>query len=155
VTLRVWDDRMRCPDIHVRNNLFLGAQCPDMVFIDSGGRPGTPNGFGDGRLVARAFAFGQNWREVRLPASPPKEQDGWIPRAESDTVRPVIDGIDRDPKSPAFLRPDAKSPLATEGAGKEDPTLPTYIGALPPEGAEPWDWDRTWRARTKPPEPPK
>src|SRR5262249_28079866 len=40
---------------------------------------------------------------------------------------------------------DPKSPLATEGAGLTDPSLPSYVGALPPEGVESWDWDRTWR----------
>src|SRR5262249_36206877 len=23
--------------------------------------------------------------------------------------------------------------------------LPSYVGALPPDGVEPWDWERTWR----------
>src|SRR5262249_39139986 len=27
-----------------------------------------------------------------------------------------------------------------------DPSLPSYVGAVPPEDADPWDWDRTWLA---------
>jgi len=52
-----------------------------------------------------------------------------------------------DPADPNFLRPVADSALAKEGAGVEDPSLPQYVGAIPPSGIEPWDWDRTWRAR--------
>jgi len=35
---------------------------------------------------------------------------------------------------------------ATGGAGGD---LPTYVGAVPPEGVEPWDWDKTWKARAR------
>jgi hypothetical protein len=54
------------------------------------------------------------------------------------------DGLSHDPNDPAFLRPAADSPLASEGAGGD---LPTYVGAVPPEGVEPWDWQKTWNAR--------
>jgi hypothetical protein len=27
--------------------------------------------------------------------------------------------------------------------------LPAYVGAVPPEGVEPWDWDKTWSALTR------
>jgi serine/threonine protein kinase len=30
-----------------------------------------------------------------------------------------------------------------------DRSLPAYVGALPPEGVEPWDWDKTWSALTR------
>src|SRR5262249_35302124 len=45
-----------------------------------------------------------------------------------------------------FLQPKKDSPLATQGAGTEDPGLPTYVGAVTPEGAEPWNWQWTWDA---------
>lgn len=35
--------------------------------------------------------------------------------------------------------------LASAGAGVSGPALPAYVGAVPPEGTEPWDWDRTWK----------
>jgi hypothetical protein len=50
---------------------------------------------------------------------------------------------------PERLCPVKGSSLAADGAGKEDPLLPPYVGALPPEGVEPWDWDRTWRTRVR------
>jgi hypothetical protein len=36
------------------------------------------------------------------------------------------------------------APLGTGGAGGD---LPSYVGALPPEGVSPWDWSKTWKAR--------
>src|SRR5581483_5285963 len=87
--------------------------------------------------------FGHNWREGTRPGGDAGK--GWIPPSDTDVLRERIDGIDRDPNSPTFLRPTKGSPLATGGAGNEDPTLPRYVGALPPEGEYPWDWDRTWR----------
>src|SRR5262249_41833790 len=50
-----------------------------------------------------------------------------------------------DASHPNFLRPAADSPLVKHGAGNDDPSLPSYVGALPPEGVAPWNWDRTWR----------
>src|SRR5262249_37587696 len=41
--------------------------------------------------------------------------------------------------------PPKGSPLVPEGSIQHDPRLPSYIGAVPPEGVFPWDWDRTWR----------
>src|SRR5262249_11804275 len=35
----------------------------------------------------------------------------------------------------------------TAGAGKTDPSLPPYVGALPPPGVEAWDWQWTWDFR--------
>src|SRR5262249_23663582 len=62
-----------------------------------------------------------------------------------DVVRPHLDGLSRKPDAPDYLRPNADAPLATAGAGTTDPSLPRYVGALPPKGVEPWDWERTWR----------
>ena len=54
--------------------------------------------------------------------------------------------VARDPADDKnFLRPAKNSPLATAGAGGD---LPTYVGAVPPEGVERWDWTKTWNART-------
>src|SRR6185436_19005458 len=65
---------------------------------------------------------------------------------ERDVLRPTIEGVERNPANlDTFLRPAKGSPLATSGAGQSDPSLPSYVGALPPEGVEPWDWERTWR----------
>lgn len=90
-----------------------------------------------------------NWREGAQPHGDSGDDKSWVPPRPKDVRQDKIDGVNRDPKSPDFLRPDPKSRLATDGAGNEDPSLPRYVGALPPEGARPWDWDRTWRARAK------
>jgi hypothetical protein len=55
-----------------------------------------------------------------------------------------IQVLSRTPSDPNFLRPAKDSPLATGAVN--DGSLPAYVGAVPPEGVEPWDWDKTWRA---------
>ena len=104
--------------------------------------PLAPSWHPDGTVVAP-------WRYPALaarPAASSPDAKAWVPPGPKDVLKDKIDGVNRDPKSPEFLRPAKDSPLATAGAGNEDPALPSYIGALPPHGAEPWDWDRTWRA---------
>jgi hypothetical protein len=138
---RLWDGEVKGKGVRLQNNLLLGCPSPDMVFIDAD-NPRTPRGPGDGAAVAKAYDLGHNWREGQKPG--PR---AWVPAdtKKGDVLTDKINGVNRDPKSPEFLRPDPKSPLATDGAGNADPSLPPYVGALPPEGAEPWDWDRAWR----------
>jgi hypothetical protein len=99
----------------------------------------------DGRLVSEAWSLTHNWREVQEPAADNPLAKAWVPPGPKEVRKDQIDGVHRDPKAPDFLQPAKDSPLATNGAGQEDPALPCYIGAVPPEGAVPWDWDRTWR----------
>jgi hypothetical protein len=146
---RVWDDKIRTKGVRLANNLALGGPYPDTLVFDSGGNPAVARGYGDGADYPRHWTFSHNWREVKAPLTRGKKPDGWIPPGEKDVCKERIDGLNRDPKSHAFLRPAKDSPLAEEGAGKEDPLLPHYIGALPPEGVQPWDWERTWRMGAK------
>src|SRR5262249_13112018 len=37
--------------------------------------------------------------------------------------------------------------VAATEANAFDPSLPAYVGAVPPEGVEPWDWGKTWKAK--------
>ncbi len=140
--LRLWDRAINGKYIQVRNNLVLGGEAMDMHVIDAiNGQ--ESRGPGNGVAVAAKYRFSNNWREGKeWPTG-----KGWIPPdpKKGDVRESKIDGINRDPKSPDFLRPQPNSKLATAGAGNEDPSLPRYIGALPPEGTDPWDWDRTWR----------
>jgi nitrous oxidase accessory protein NosD len=143
--IRVWDGQITLTGVAIRNNLILSPAGPDMVYLDSGGNPREPRGPGDGPRLSNTWTFSHNWREAQPPTGKSIKDKGWIPPRPGDTLSERIDRVNRDPKSPDFLRPAKDSPLATEGAGNEDPSLPRYVGALPPEGAEPWDWDRAWR----------
>jgi hypothetical protein len=145
---RLWDRAVNGRGVQVRNNLVLGGEDLDMLVLDAVDAQ-EHRGPGNGTAVARAYQFSHSWREGREPAG--QDVKGCVPPdpMNGDVLTEKIDGVNRDPRSPDFLRPDKDSPLATEGAGKDDPTLPRYVGAVPPEGAEAWDWDRTWPALTK------
>lgn len=142
---RLWDEKVRGKNIQVINNLVLGkSPSPDMLFLDSGGKQGTPRGPGDGKLVPAAWQWKHNWRETSPPTGNDVAAKSWIPAGPTDVMRPEISGIERDSSSPDFLRPAADSELAIGGVGQEDPALPSYVGALPPVGITPWDWQKTW-----------
>jgi hypothetical protein len=144
--LRLWDDKIRTKGVRYGNNVSLAGAYPDLLVLD-GANPLTAKGVGDGAAYAARWDFRHNWREAKAPDGPPRTPDGWVPPdpKKGDVLKAKIDGVNRDPKSPDFLRPDRDSPLTTDGAGKDDPALPCYVGALPPEGTEPWDWDRAGR----------
>jgi nitrous oxidase accessory protein NosD len=144
-SIRVWDGQITLTGVAIRNNLVLSPAGPDMVYLDSGGNPRQPRGPGDGPRLSSTWKFSHNWREARPPTGKSIRDKGWIPPRPGDTLSERIDRVNRDPKSPDFLRPEKDSPLATAGAGNEDPSLPRYVGALPPAGSEPWDWERAWR----------
>ncbi len=133
--------RVRGSKVRVTSNLFLQSRRADVLAVDSGSDWAGEKGEGDGKRVAQRRTFSGNWRDT----PPAKPTAGWVPLGLKDVVKETIDGIDRDPKSPTFLRPAKDSPLAAGGAGATDPRFPKYVGAVPPEGVEPWDWDRTWR----------
>jgi hypothetical protein len=122
--------------VEVRNNLLLPQSGPDIVFS------------GKDQAVLKGWRFGHNWRQVRPTGLSEADAARWV-RADGDTVTDSVELVSVDAKKAGFLRPGPGSALATGGAGNADPSLPRYVGALPPEGAEPWDWDRTWRARAK------
>jgi hypothetical protein len=100
--------------------------------------------------VAKAWLFDHNWRETKRPEPGPQTR-GWIPPSPGDVLRERIDGVGRDAGAAGYLRPLPGSDLATHGAGVVDPALPRWVGALPPEGVEPWDWERTWGAKLRQP----
>lgn len=145
---RLWDEAVLGKNIQVVNNLVVGrVDEPDMQFVDSGGNQLIQRGPGDGRLVHDAWKWSHNWREVRQPAGEDLASNSWIPPGDNDVIREEIVGLSRDPNAEDFLRPAADSEMATAGAGKYDPTLPAYVGAVTPEGVNPWDWQQTWDGR--------
>jgi hypothetical protein len=143
--LRGWDEKVRGKGVRIQNNLVLGSLFNDFYVMASTTQAG-PAEPGEGAQAAALWQFDHNYRETRPPSGNNQWNKSWIPPSDKDVRLEKIAGIERDPKSPHFLRPDKKSDLATKGAGVEDPSLPSYVGAVPPEGVEPWDWDRTWLA---------
>jgi serine/threonine protein kinase len=147
-SFQLWDTAARGQDVQVRNNLFLAPKGPDMIFVDSGGNPLKPRGPGAGNSVAAVWKLDHNWREGQRPVGDAFSETAWIPPTAADVLREQIDGVRRSPADlERFLQPAKHSELATAGAGKTDPSLPVYVGALPPEGVPRWDWDKTWKAR--------
>jgi hypothetical protein len=75
--------------------------------------------------------------------------DGCIPFSPTDHELSPNAVLSYKPDDPDFLRPPKDSPLATGGSGVSDISLPSYVGAVPPDGVEPWNWDKTWSALTR------
>jgi len=143
---RLWDDDVKGKNIQIRNNLLLGGGRADMIFADSGGDRANARGPGDGKLVTSRWRWDHNGREVKPPQGDDFAAKAWIPPAKEDVRDDEIKVMSRNPAEADFLQPASGSPLATQGAGRTDPSLPSYAGALPPPGTEPWDWTRTWQA---------
>jgi serine/threonine-protein kinase len=127
---------MRGVAVEIRNNVLIADAGPDMV--RDGGEPGMP----------APWRIDHNWRQVRPPAADSPEAREWLPSAQ-DKVVERLPLVSLDSKHPDFFRPIKDSVLGTGGAGGD---LPNYVGAVPPEGIEPWDWSKTWKARAGKPE---
>jgi len=131
--IQIQDMTQAVDPVAIVNNLILAEAGTDLDFLGK-----------DPKYLA-ALQLHHNWREVRALGDKTVEEGDRIPAAPQDVRRKEIPGIARDPKDAKnFLRPAKDSPLATGGAGGD---LPTYVGAVPPEGVEPWDWQKTWNAR--------
>jgi serine/threonine protein kinase len=123
--------------VEIANNLLFASDNGDLACLHGGtGAQALPD---FAKELTHRWHFTRNWRdlggarvELRIPLAPTDER-----------LR-MPDGLSHDSNDPAFLRPAKDSPLATGGAGGD---LPTYVGAVPPEGVEPWDWQKTWNAR--------
>jgi serine/threonine protein kinase len=139
--------RLKGKNVQIRNNLILDAKGPDMVAIDTGADPKDVKGPGDGKRIQAQWKLDHNWREGKPPTADELRQEGWIAVDPlKDVQKQIIAGLSRQQGQADFLRPAKDSPLAAKGAGQTDPSLPSYVGAMPPEGTEPWDWTRTWQA---------
>lgn len=138
--LRLWDTTVRGKNVTIANNLCLASSERDMIYLDSGGDPNESRGPGPGKAVTDAWNLHHNWREMK---DEKVDGLGWIPPGPKDKGLSKIEVLSRKQDDKDFLRP-AKGPLKTEGAGKEHPGLPTYVGAVAPEGAPVWNWQWTW-----------
>jgi serine/threonine-protein kinase len=123
--------------VEFANNLLFSSDMGDLACIhaETGAEP-LPD---FAKELAQRWRFTRNWRDLRGG-----QANMLVPLAPTDERLPMPVKLSRDRSDPAFLRPVADSPLAKGGAGGD---LPTYVGAVPPEGVEPWDWQKTWDAR--------
>jgi hypothetical protein len=141
---RVWEDgaapEHRAGQVEVVNNIFFDASGCDMCFLQAAGRGEAQPG--DGKTLLRLWRFRHNCRD--FGCTDPRFA---LPAGEGDARFHRADLLAIDADDLTRTRPKMGSPLATRGAGAKGGDLPTYIGALPPEGGVPWDWDHTWRAR--------
>jgi serine/threonine protein kinase len=150
----VWDDHkkgkafLECRNIRFQNNLLLDTRtAADLLFQDhtrsncSSGQPGDL----DKLLKSPQWRFSHNGRQTDPRKAASQFPGRWIPRCPNDHLEKSIEVLSDDPRDRDFLRPPKDSPLARGGAGVTDPALPAYVGAVPPEGAQPWDWDKTWK----------
>ena len=83
---------------------------------------------------------------TRAPHGTSPLEKAWIPPGPKDVLEERIEVKSRLPSDPDFLKLPADSPLATAGIGGD---LPSYVGAVPPDGAQPWDWNKVWRHDSK------
>jgi hypothetical protein len=149
--LRIWDDHakgkhfLKCKNIRVQNNLVLQTDfSADMTFHNAHRHTYARRGPSDLQALLKSpqWRFSHNWREIDpVKAAASRAADLWIP-GPNDHLQVPINVLSRTPGEHNFLRPPKGSPLAKGGVN--DGSLPAYVGAVPPEGAEAWDWDRTW-----------
>jgi len=142
---RVWETRSgrehRKGQVEVANNLWLDARLADVGFyLEQPGRT-LP---GDSEALLKLWSWHHNHRD-----GSGTDPGVIVPLAAGDRRVDTSELTSTDTSQPDKLRPRKNSALATQGAGTQDLSLPSYIGALPPEGVEPWDWTRTWYARLR------
>jgi hypothetical protein len=113
-------------DVHIRNNLTIADRGLDMTFA------------GGDRQILNQWRIEKNWRQVQPPDPAAPAAKEWIPDTK-DTVMDKIELLQLDPQHADFLRPAKGSPLLSAGAGDN---LPSYVGAVPPDGVGPSDWTK-------------
>jgi nitrous oxidase accessory protein NosD len=140
--LRVWDEPPHHPlrkgQVTVRNNILLGSLFFDLVYVRTtkDAADVIPS---ESQFLLDLWTFDHNWRDL-AGAKVYKV----MPLAPEDRQLEGQEFVSQAAGNPGFLRPKTDSPLAREGAGRSDPFLPAYVGAVPPEGVEPWNWQWTW-----------
>jgi serine/threonine protein kinase len=141
--LVILDHEFTGEQVELANNLMLACTGPDMLCFTLAPDQPEPRA-GDPGVLKQHWKFRDNWREATAPAGISVLAQSWIPPEPDDVRRDAIEVLSRDPAQADFLRPAADSPLAGSGAGGD---LPGYVGAVPPAGAEAWDWTKTWESR--------
>jgi len=125
--------------IAFHNNLLFEATNADMVLLRSTiAHVPVP---ADGGPLVKLWDFKHNRRDFSGIYS-----SAAFPLAPDDKRIDKPELITREASNPDFLCPIKGSELATGGVGGH---LPKYIGAVPPENTERWNWDKTWKALSK------
>jgi|GEM_PF-2261812 len=141
--VRIWcrgdEGKLEKSQVEFRGNVSLESAFADVVYYHQA--PGAQTGdVKDSRMLLDIWRFGQNFRDPKGA-----KVKGTMPLAKDDRELDLDWLISRHPTDPDFLRPKMKTPLADKGAGGD---LPSYVGAIPPEGIPAWDcWQKTWKAR--------
>ena len=153
------DEILKCKNIRFQNNLVLN--CPpegDLIFMEHDNDKGVAKNFRPGELskllTSPQWHIGNNWREITPPPAATFDGASWIPECRNDKLHAKIDVLSRTLGQPNFLKPPKDSPLGKAGVndGVLPPYcdfLPPYVGAVPPEGVQKWDWNVTWKALTR------
>jgi serine/threonine protein kinase len=139
--VRIWcrgeEGKLEKSQVEFRGNISLKSSFGDLVYQHQ--VPGAQVGdVKDSRMLLDIWRFGQNFRD-RAGA----KTKGTMPLGK-DLELDLDWLISRTATDPDFLRPKLGTPLAKGGAGGD---LPSYVGAVPPEGVQAWDWQKTWKAR--------
>ncbi len=127
-------------------NLLLGSGSRGVWLYEGETDGGYELSDTDGAWVRDSWNTRKNWREESQPGKGRPRAPGWVPPGPEDVLRPKIDVKERVAVRPGFLVPAPGSGPDTGGAGPADPLLPTYAGAVPPDGTNAWDWTKTWDA---------
>ena len=136
---RVWDDPPRDKyvenQLEVANNIFFAPAIADMAFMRGAARARST--VADGSTLIKLWNFHHNIRDPSAQSSDYKFPMG------SSSIKFVSEFlISRDPASDDFVRPTRNSPVVKNAAKKA--FLPSYIGAVPPQGVKRWNWSDTW-----------
>jgi serine/threonine protein kinase len=144
---------LKCKNIRFQNNLLLEPQDDGDLFLNDHlrgtGGAGFPQADVESLLKSPEWRFSHNWRQIDPVKALARNPGRWIPRCPNDKLQVRIALLPYKLGHPKFLQPAKNPPLATGGAGVSDTWLPAYVGAVPPEGVEPWDWDKTCSALTR------
>jgi hypothetical protein len=132
--LRVMDPIAEVPDLHIVNNLILSDTGPDMAYLGA-----------DPQVLA-GWRIANNYRQLQPPEST-DELQRWLP-FENDRIGERLGPVSLEPQSPDFLVAPRTADLSINEALNH---LPGYIGAVPPENVQPWDWTTTWKELSKEP----
>lgn len=145
----IWDTKLQGKDLSFCHNLILSSRQTDMAYVYGSLNEDLPSKANDGNLIhkSKIWKLYGNWREGKKPTGKTVWEYSWIPPGKGSVLKEKIDILSRNPAAANFLRPAKDSKLAT--AAKSDESLPSYIGAVPPEGVEPWNWNNTWQMRMK------